>query len=201
MQAAGGCVLEVGMKRKTVLRWLLAGVLAGAGAAHADEPLWALLRGGGQVVLVRHAATDPGVGDPPGMRLGDCATQRNLSAQGQGEARRLGEVLRSRDIPVAGVLSSPWCRCLETARLVFGRAGEVQPALGNLFGRREREAQQVAQLRKIVERAPGRGNLFLVTHGSTTYALTGVSPAQGEMVVLTPHPGGGFRVAGRLSAH
>ena len=46
--------------------------------------------------------------------------------------------------------------------------------------------------------APRAGNLFMVTHGSTTLALTGVSPATAEMVVLTPQAGGGFRVAGRL---
>jgi broad specificity phosphatase PhoE len=107
--------------------------------------------------------------------------------------------LRARSIPVAGLQASPWCRCLETARLMFDRAAEVQPALGNLYGRREAEAGQVAQLRKIVERRPERGNLFLVTHGSTVQALTGVSPGMGEMVVLTPQPAGGFRVAGRLS--
>lgn len=183
------------MKRRFLLGWLLA---AATTPAWADDALWALLQRGGQVVLVRHALTEPGVGDPPNFRLEDCGTQRNLSDEGRRDAQRLGEALRARRVVVAKVLSSPWCRCLETARIVFGLPTEVQPALGNLFGRREREAQQVAELKKIV-RAPERGNLFLVTHGSTTLALTGVSPATGEMVVLTPQPGGGFRVAGRLA--
>lgn len=187
------------MNPKTVLRWLLVGALLAPAALRADEALWSLLRGGGQVVLLRHASTDPGVGDPAVFRINDCSTQRNLSEQGRAEARRLGEVLRGRAIPVAGVMSSPWCRCLETARLVFARAAAVQPALGNLFGRPELQEPQVAQLKKVVEKVPQGGNLFLVTHGSTTHALTGVSPATGEMVVLTPQPGGGFRVAGRLA--
>jgi broad specificity phosphatase PhoE len=185
--------------RSTLLRCLLVLCALAPAALRADDALWSLLRSGGQVVLLRHDTTDPGVGDPPGMKLQECATQRNLSEEGRAHARRLGEALRSRGIPEAGLQSSPWCRCLETARLVFGRAGEVQPALGNLFGRHEAEAPQVAQLKKIVERVPERGNLFLVTHGSTVVALTGVSPAMGEMVVLTPQRTGGFRVAGRLS--
>jgi phosphohistidine phosphatase SixA len=188
------------MMRMTLSRCLLVLALLAPPGLRADEALWSLLRAGGQVVLVRHAETDPGVGDPPGMKLEDCSTQRNLSERGRAEARRLGEVLRSRAIPVAGLQASPWCRCLETARLMFGRTGEVQPALGNLFGRREQEAPQVERLKKVVGRVPAGGNLFLVTHGSTTYALTGVSPGMGEMVVLTPQAGGGFRVAGRLSA-
>jgi phosphohistidine phosphatase SixA len=189
------------MMGKTMARALAALLLAGAGmVAHADEALWALLRGGGQVVVMRHALTDPGVGDPAGMKLDDCRTQRNLSDAGRREAERLGAALRARSVPVTRVLASPWCRCLDTARLAFGRAAEATPALGNVFGRPELEAPQVAELKKLVQPQRAGANLFMVTHGSTTFALTGVSPATTEMVVLTPQPGGGFRVAGRLSA-
>jgi phosphohistidine phosphatase SixA len=184
------------MQRRAILQFLLVG--AAAPHARADEAVWPLLQAGGHVVLLRHAVTEPGVGDPPEFRLGNCATQRNLSEQGRSDARRLGEALRTRRIPVAQVLSSPWCRCLETARLAFGQEGEVQPALGNLFGRPEREAAQVAELRRLVSRPVTGGNLFMVTHGSTTYALTGVSPGTGEMVILKPQQDG-FRVAGRLA--
>lgn len=188
------------MNRKTLLLVLLAAA-ALPGLARADDKLWSLLQGGGQVVLVRHALTDPGVGDPEGMKLSDCTTQRNLSEEGRRDAVQLGAELRRRGVPVAALLSSPWCRCLETARLVFARPAEVHNALGNLFGRREGEAAQVDELKALVrQRAPRSGNVFMVTHGSTTYSLTGVSPETGEMVVLTPRPGGGFRVAGRLSA-
>ena len=65
--------------------------LAAAEAAATDEALWALLGSGGRVVLVRHAVTTPGAGDPPGMRLDDCRTQRNLTDQG----RRHGAFLYS----------------------------------------------------------------------------------------------------------
>jgi broad specificity phosphatase PhoE len=186
------------MKRKTMLLGLLAGALL-APLARADDALWKLLQRGGQVVMVRHAVTDPGVGDPEGFRVEDCTTQRNLSDAGRREARRLGEALRAREVPVAKVMSSPWCRSIETARIAFGTAAELHPALGNLFGRPERAEKQVAELKKLVRR-PERGNVFLVSHGSTTHALTGVSPGTAEMVVLTPQAGGGFKVAGRLAA-
>jgi phosphohistidine phosphatase SixA len=189
------------MKRRDLFRSLavLCIALAAAGAS-ADEAVWKLLQGGGQVVMVRHALTDPGVGDPSGMKLEDCSTQRNLNEEGRRDARRLGDALRARQVPVAGVLSSPWCRALETARLVLGRPAQVQPALGNLFGRPELAADQVAQLRRIARQVPRGGNLFLFTHGSTTQALTGISPATSEMVVLTPR-GDGFHVAGQLTVH
>ena len=57
-----------------------AALLAGVAAAQEDTAtLWAALRGGGHVALVRHGPTAGGAGDPPGFRLDDCATQRNLT--------------------------------------------------------------------------------------------------------------------------
>jgi broad specificity phosphatase PhoE len=184
------------INRRAIAAALLA--LAAIPAAHADDSLWALLKGGGQVVLMRHALTTPGVGDPEGMRLADCATQRNLSDEGRAHAKRVGEAFRDRKIPVAQVLSSPWCRCLETARLAFGTEPQASPALGNLFGRGDPQGRQVAQMRALVSRKPAGGNLVLVSHGSTILALTGVSPATGEMVVVTPQGDGKFALAGRL---
>jgi broad specificity phosphatase PhoE len=169
--------------------------------ARASEELWALLKAGGQVVLIRHTITTPGVGDPTGMRLDDCRTQRNLSDEGRADARRIGEALRARAVPVARVLSSPWCRCLETARLAFGAEAEPWTPLGNLFGRPERRAEQVAAMRARVGEPVTGGNLVLVSHGSTISALTGVSPGTGEMVIVTPGGAGRFTVAGRLTAH
>ena len=173
-------------------------------AAHADEALWALLKQGGQVVLIRHAATDPGVGDPPGFSLGDCKTQRNLSAAGRKEAQRLGSAFRARAIPVGRVLSSPWCRCVETAKLAFG-GSQTDRALDNLFGRGDNRERQLAAFRRLVAAAPKEGNLILVTHGSTTLAFTGVSPGTAELVIVTPEgggtggTGGTFRFAGRIA--
>ena len=79
------------------------------------DPAWAALRAGGAVVVLRHAQTVPGIGDPPGFRLQDCSTQRNLSEEGRQQARRLGETLRRAGVKVDEVLSSRWCRCLDTA--------------------------------------------------------------------------------------
>ena len=167
------------------MRFFAALLLFLALPAQASEPLWALLKGGGQVVLIRHTITTPGVGDPPGMRLEDCSTQRNLTDAGRRHARRIGEEFRARGIPVARVVSSPWCRCLETARLAFDKEAEVSTALSNLFGRPENRETQLREMRAMVATKPSGGNLVLVTHGSTIAALTGISPDTGEMVVLS----------------
>ena len=173
-------------------------VLVAPARAVADDAMWELLRGGAQVVLMRHTITTPGVGDPAGFRLDDCATQRNLTDAGREDARRIGAAFRQRSIPVGRVLSSPWCRCLETSRFAFGGA-EVWTPLSNLFDNRAREAEQLRALHEIAGRRPTGGNLLLVTHGSVVQPLTGIQPAPGEMVVLTPDGAGRFRVAGRLA--
>jgi broad specificity phosphatase PhoE len=168
-------------------------------AAADPEQLWTLLGRGGQVILIRHAITTPGVGDPPGFRLEDCATQRNLTDEGRQHARRVGETFRARRIPVDRVMTSPWCRCVETARLAFG-AAEPWAALGNLFGRSEAAAEQARQMRPVLGERRTGGNLVLVSHGSTISAVTGINPDTSELVVVTPQGSGRFTVAGRLTA-
>ena len=181
-----------------ILRGLLFLALAAAcGIAYADDAMWAQLRTGGLVVFIRHADTDPGVGDPPGFRLDDCKTQRNLSAAGRDQARRLGEVLRRERVPVEQVLSSEWCRCRDTATLAFERY-EPWTALNNLFGRVQNEP---AQKRAMLERAGayrGKGNLVLVTHGATIFPVAGVNPGTGELVVMRPAGAGRLERVGRL---
>ena len=168
-------------------------------SARADEPLWSLLKKGGQVVLMRHAVTTPGAGEPPGFRLDDCSTQRNLTDEGRRDARRVGAAFRARGIGVEGVYSSPWCRCVETADLAFGKH-EISTALSNLFTHPENREQQVREMRALVSaRVPN--NRVLVSHGATILALTGVSLGTAEMLVVTPQNDGRFVVHGRFSAH
>ena len=152
--------------------------------ALADETLWSLLKKGGQVVLMRHAVTTPGVGDPPGFRLDDCSTQRNLTDEGRRDAQRVGAEFRTRGVVVENVLSSPWCRCVETANLAFGKA-EISTALSNLFTHPENRDRQVREMRELIA-SPRVGNRVFVSHGATISALTGVSLGTAEMLVVTP---------------
>lgn len=183
------------------MRLLAVLALALAISTHAvgDEKLWSALKSGGQVVLIRHTITTPGAGDPPGFRLEDCSTQRNLTDAGRRHARRIGEEFRSRGIAVERVLSSPWCRCLETARLAFGSAEPWEP-LSSLFADRTQQAEQTRAFRVLAGEKRAGGNTILVTHGANIVAFVGVSPAMAELVILTPHGDGTFAVAGRLPA-
>ena len=159
------------------------------GRAAADEPAtWQRLRRGGLVILMRHAATEPGLGDPAGYRLDDCATQRNLSAAGREDARRVGERLRAERVPVAKVYTSPWCRCRDTAMAAFGRAEDWEP-LSSIFDFPHRESDYSDRVRKRIGgygRRPPAGNVVMVTHNVNIAALTRHSVATSEMVVVRP---------------
>src|SRR2546422_2149436 len=99
----------------------LAILLIAAPVAAADDSreAWAALVNGSHVALVRHGNAPPGYGgDPPGFKIDDCATQRNMDERGRAQARAVGEAFRQHGVIVDKVLSSPWCRCLETARLM-----------------------------------------------------------------------------------
>lgn len=169
--------------------------------AHADDAAtWALLEKGGQVVLIRHASTESGIGDPPGFSLDKCSSQRNLSAEGRTQAQRLGEQFRQRAIPVARVLSSRWCRCVDTAMLAFGQVS-TEPMLDSSFNDSAESARKKTQeVAAAVRRHSGPGNLVMVTHQVNIAALTGAGARSGEVVVVSPTAGkdGKFAVVGWL---
>jgi broad specificity phosphatase PhoE len=185
-------------------RLLRAATLLGVGVwlpADADEAAWQLLAAGGWALLLRHAQTVPGIGDPAGFRLDDCATQRNLSDAGRTDARRLGEEFVRRSIRIDEVLSSRWCRCLETARLAFpGRQVQVFEALNSFFDDDNRREPQTAQVRGYLSlRAPG-WRVVMVTHQVNITALTGDTVSMGEALVLRLGGDNPGAVLGRLRA-
>jgi phosphohistidine phosphatase SixA len=151
----------------------------------AEDEAWTALREGRVVALIRHARA-PGTGDPAGFRLDDCSTQRNLSEQGRAQARQLGTAFTNSGVIVTRVLSSRWCRALETARLAFGIHVEPFQPLDSFFGNHAREAQQTSAVKNKITTWRGPGVLALVTHQVNVTALTGVVPAEGEIVVVRP---------------
>jgi hypothetical protein len=96
------------------------------------------------------------------------------------------------------VLSSRWCRCLETARLLD--LGPVEPfdPLNSFFADRERANPQTAALQAFLSRPYTGPPRVLVTHQVNITALTSVVPRSGELIVVQPLPDGQVRVIGRL---
>jgi phosphohistidine phosphatase SixA len=165
---------------------LLLGWFGAAGTAVAGEAADArnALRAGAHVALMRHADAPGGVGDPPGFRIEDCATQRNLSPKGRADAEKIGSQLKQEGIAFEKIVSSPWCRCVDTARLLNLGTVETEPTFGNVVVLRDQREVLTAGGRAFIAGWTARGNLLVVTHGANIFALTGVSPASGEIGVV-----------------
>ena len=163
--------------------------------AAASESGWPALKDG-SVVLFRHANA-PGGGDPPGFKLGDCSTQRNLDDTGRAQARRIGEQFRQRGIKVGAVLSSQWCRARDTAELAFPGQVRDDASFNSFFDERSRGQAQTAEALATLARWRGPGVLVVTTHQVNISMLTGVTPVSGEGVVVAPTRGG-VKVLGRV---
>ena len=173
--------------------WLLVvslSLVSARGAAAADaEQAWAALVAGGHVALIRHANAPPGYGgDPPGFRMDDCKTQRNLDELGRQQAQALGAAFRQRGVRVDRVLASPVCRCVDTAELMA--VGPVEKSVALLPDRGEPRVR-LLELQAIVSGWRGPGTLVLVTHGFTISPLLRTHLEQAETLVLKPGGGSG----------
>ena len=171
------------------------GGIAESAAADDAADAWRALRAGGHVALMRHADAPGGAGDPPGFRVEDCATQRNLSETGRAGAAKIGARLKREGVAFDKILSSPWCRCKDTATLLDLGPVETEATFGNVVVLRDQRDALTAGARALIAGWNGPANLLIVTHGANIAALTTLWPASGEIVVVR---GGSVEPVGRL---
>lgn len=164
-----------------------------ADAQRADS-LLDRLRAGGFVLACRHAITGP---TPRGREfdLADRSTQRLLSAEGEAQARRLGEILRRQRIPIGEVFTSPAFRTSDSAELTFGHADRSDALYGN-------EEHKRAERRRLFTSDPAPGtNRALMTHQAVLYRMMPDiergSIREGDCVILDPD-GSDFEIVERL---
>lgn len=175
---------------------------AATGSAGTNTIAWSDLNGtAGVVVLMRHAIA-PGGGDPPEFRLGDCATQRNLSSQGRGQATRIGDIVRRSSVDVDTVISSPWCRTSETADLLGLGSVQTRSFLGSTFTapRTVADRRESQAMRFLKSRRADPGVVIAVTHYANILDLTGVATQSGEALAVRVDDNGVLKVLGRLPA-
>jgi phosphohistidine phosphatase SixA len=175
----------------------LAGALVACAQPLEGPALGDALRRGGYVLFFRHASTDFAQNDAAMRSFDDCARQRNLTDAGRTEARAIGEAIRRLAIPVGEVLASPYCRTVETARLIFGRATPTTAVRG---GPSSADGDRYAELKALLARgAPPGTNVAIASHGNPFYAVAG-GPylAEGEAAIIAPGGPNGFTVVGRV---
>ena len=143
-----------------------------------------LLQEGGKVVFIRHAYA-PGGGDPSNFLLNNCDTQRNLNKDGIDQSIMIGAIFRNYQIPIDQVLSSEWCRCLDTAKYAFGDF-DIWSALNSTFSGifKKNHSKQMSDLRKYLTNWDDKqGNLILVTHYVIIEGALDYYSDSGEIVI------------------
>jgi len=189
-----------------MLLLMLVGVPSVASPELEGKALIEALRNGGYTIYFRHAQTDWSQSDKIGER-GDwtsCDPERvrQLSGDGRATARSVGEAIRALDIPVGRVLASPYCRAVETARLMnLGPVEETTDVMNlrsaEYFGGRD---AVVERARELLATPPEPGtNTVIAAHGNVARAATPVYPGEAEGVVFRPDGEGGFGFVGRLT--
>ncbi len=168
--------------------------------AKADSPAEALklLRSGGYTIYFRHAATEQNPNETSAAANDDCAHQRNLSADGREQARRIGAAVRALEIPVGQVLAGPLCRTMDTARLIFGRSQSEPDVRGGGLGQPDYPG-----LRRLVAQVPPAGsNNAIVGHGHQFQAVAGSNAelAEGEAAIVKADGKGGFKIVARIAS-
>jgi phosphohistidine phosphatase SixA len=174
------------MKLIKIITPLVVGALISLFPPSANASLTSDLTDGQHVLLMRHADA-PGYGDPKGYQLGKCSTQRNLGELGKRQSVLIGEWLSGRGITSAKVMSSPWCRCLDTAKLLNKGTTTISPALGSFFDDMSLEKQQTQDLEKLIQsqlNSNPKVPLILVTHHVNIQAYTGKVVDVGDMVLV-----------------
>jgi len=155
--------------------------------------LWENLKTGNHFVIIRHALA-PGYSDPEGFNVNDCETQRNLDEEGRLQAKRIGDLFRLNGISKAVVLSSQWCRCLETARLLdLGNVSELN-SLNSFFEKFDQRDIQTRDVLRWINKNSLDKPTILVSHQVNIAALTGYTPASGEIVFVRRDPIGNLKV-------
>jgi phosphohistidine phosphatase SixA len=162
-----------------------------------DEHVWAALKQGGKVILLRHTHVDirEGIGH---LAPGNCVEEVNLSASGVEQAKRIGEAFRAHGIAVGEVLASPYCRCMDTGRLAFGRATAVQYLMPpGVVSDSQAKLNNERVLRDILKHHDP-SNLVMITHDLNISNIV-LEPTvhMGEFFVLEPN-GADFNVIGKI---
>ena len=161
----------------------------------ASDKAWSLTQEGNKIILIRHSLA-PGGGDPPGFKINDCDTQRNLNKTGINQSKKIGKLFTKNKVPVDQIFSSQWCRCKDTAKYAFGNYKEFT-ALNSTFQSpfNKNEGKQLKELYNFVRKWDGKGkNLVLITHYSIITAVTNAVPSSGEIVVTNKN----FKVLGTI---
>jgi len=184
---------------KIVVRIIFFGVLISWGSVLSAETLIKdiipaselikALQQGGHIIYMRHGPTDHTQKDQNRQDFKNCLEQRNLSEEGRQLVKRIGASFKTLNITFDHVLSSPYCRCKDTAALAFGDY-RIVPDLAFSISKDREESQKLGErlYQMMMETQSRRRNNAFVGHTSNLMDGLGIWPKpEGVIVVFKKH--------------
>lgn len=156
------------------------------------------LKEGGVVLYLRHersAKARPQIA----FDIDDCTTQRNLTQEGIAGSEEIGAIVERVGVPLGTVVSSPYCRSIDTARLAFGEPTIEPRLMGNFpeVGRTMEEAG--SDLLAVIKEMDRDGEVsVLVAHSGNTLGAFGAKTDEGGIFVLDVTQDDEVEIIGRL---
>lgn len=162
------------------------------------QQLTEMLQTGGYVLYVRHAITDRSTTD---TNLDSCDTQRLLSDEGREQAQSIQPAFEALEIPVAQIISTQYCRTMETAELAFGEP--------EIISRDDLTQQLFDIFTTVLEPTndeadePRLENIIIVSHIGMIIDVTGLDDLvleEGDTLVIQPLGDGEYNIIARITA-
>ena len=143
------------------------------------------------MIYVRHTHTDRSRGDDD-VSFGMCDQQRVLSERGRDEARMIRQAYDQLNLPIGKLISTQYCRTLETAVLAFD-----VPLVTSRTDLSETLTDRLA-----TEPDPGT-NTMIVAHIGTIRNAIGLDDTfeEGDSLVYRPTGNGNFEYVGRIGLY
>jgi len=151
---------------------------------NSSENIKTSLEQGKKLIFIRHAYA-PGSGDPSNFNIKKCATQRNLNQRGKDQAQKIKFFFQKNNVQVDHVISSEWCRCKETASIVFADNYKIKSFLNSFYEERfsKNKDRQIMELKEYIKKWKGKKNLVLITHYVVISEMLNISTTSGEIVI------------------
>ncbi len=171
------------IKFHSILTFIVFTIISFSTETYAQSELEIIRRGiSANVIFMRHALA-PGFGDPHNFIKEDCSTQRNLNNKGRLQARLIGSYLKASDIKFSEILTSEWCRCIDTIKELNLGKWETFSGLNSFFQGHEKKVEVMNKLQKKLDSLDNSDLVLFVTHQVVITEQTGVAPSSGEMVL------------------
>jgi len=181
---------------KKILAILFIGMLNFSNNALSDDRILNSLKEGKKLIFIRHAIA-PGNGDPNNFNIKDCSTQRNLNKNGIKQSKKIGLFFKKNKIKIDKILSSEWCRCIDTAKYAFENF-ETFDALNSFYDEKfaANETRQINDLKKYIKNWDSDKNLVFVTHYVVISSILNTGSSSGEIIISDKN----FNIIGSINA-